>query len=308
MDVVTADGVLRQVDADSEPDLFWALRGGKGNAGIVTSMTFELLPLARIYGGASTSTGSTPPELLPAYAGWTATVPEACAPLCTAAAAAAPRHPRGAARSFTVQFCVAWPGEPGEGDALAPMREVAPPIADLVGELPCTDLDRVFNDPEHPVPAAERCLLLPGLPEGAIGTLLELAGPGAPTPLLAVALRHLGAALARPPEVPDAVGARDAAYLLQTVGVLAGPDAADVPGGLAAVRSAMEGWSTGASFVNLHGAPGDAADRARAWPTETYERLRRVKDRYDPAGLLRFGHSIQSAWRFPPPQRKVGVR
>jgi len=93
--------------------------------------------------------------------------------------------------------------------------------------------------------------------------------------------------------VPDAVGPRDAAYLLQTVGVLAGPHAADVPAAAAAVRSAMRSWSTGRTFVNLHGTPGDDADRALAWPAETYERLRQVKRRYDPAGLLRFGHAVR---------------
>jgi FAD/FMN-containing dehydrogenase len=297
MEVVTADGVLRHVDAESEPDLFWALRGGKGNAGIVTSMTFELLPLSRIHGGGLFFDGSHAPALLRAYAAWTATLPDAmCSALQLLRLPPYPDIPEPLRGRFTVQLCVAWPGDPADGDRLlAPMRAVAPAIVHLVGDLPYPELDRVFSDPEHPVPAAEGCLLLPGLPEGAIETLLELAGPGAPTPLLAVALRHLGGALARPPAVPDAVGARDAAFLLQTIGVLAGPHAADVPAGIAAVRSAMARWSTGGTFVNLHGTPGDDADRARAWPEATYQRLRRVKGRYDPAGLLRFGHAIAPA-------------
>jgi hypothetical protein len=172
------------------------------------------------------------------------------------------------------------------------MRAVAPAIADLVGELPYTDVDRVFQDPTHPVPAAESSLLLPDLPDGAIETLLGLAGPDAHTPLLFVALRHLGGALARRPATADAVGARDAAFLLQTVGILAGPHAPDVPGATAAVRSAMARWSTGHTFVNLHGTPGDETDRARAWPTGTYARLRQLKGRYDPADLLRIGHTV----------------
>ena len=298
MDVVTADGALRHVDAEHEPELFWALRGGKSNAGIVTSLTMELLPLTRLYAGSVYFDGAHAPVLLRAYADWTASLPE---PMCTALQLLRlppfPEIPEPLRGRFTVQLCVAWPGDPGEGERLvAPMRAVAPPIADMVGELPYTEVDQVFQDPPQPVPAAEGCLLLPGLPEGAIETLLELAGPSAHTPLLAVALRHLGGALAAPPAVEDAVGPRDAAYLLQMIGVLAGPHAADVPSGMSAVRSAMAGWSTGRTFVNLHGTPGDDADRARAWPSQTYERLRRLKAEYDPAGLLRFGHAV------PPPR------
>ena len=61
---------------------------------------------------------------------------------------------------------------------------------------------------------------------------------------------------------------------------------------MAATHAAMEPWGTGRTFVNLHGTPGDERDRARAWPAATYERLCRVKHRYDPAGLLRFGHAV----------------
>ena len=175
------------------------------------------------------------------------------------------------------------------------MRAVAPAFLDAIGEMPTTELDGVYRDPEHPVPAVEGCQLLPGLPEGAVDAILDLAGPGAHTPLLVVALRHMGGALAESPATEDAVGARDAEYLLQTVGILAGPHAADVAPATAAARSAMAPWSTGHTYVNLHGTPGDEADRARAWPADTYDRLRQVKGRYDPAALLRFGHAVLPA-------------
>jgi FAD/FMN-containing dehydrogenase len=294
MEVVTADGVLRHVDAGTEPELFWALRGGKSNAGIVTALTFELLPLARIYAGCAFYDGAHAAALLHAYANWTATLPDGmCTALQLLRLPPFPDIPEPLRGRFTVQLCAAWPGDPAEGERLlAPMRAVAPAIVDLIGEMPYAEVDRVFQDPQHPVPAAEECLLLPGLPEGAIGTLLELAGPDATTPLLVVALRHLGGALARPPAVEDAVGARDAAYLLQTVGILAGPHAPDVPAAMAAARAAMSPQSTRRTFVNLHGTPGDESDRALAWPAQTYERLLRVKRRYDPADLLRYGHAV----------------
>jgi FAD/FMN-containing dehydrogenase len=298
MDVVTADGLLRHVDAETEPELFWALRGGKGNVGIVTSMSFELLPLTRLYGGSVFFDGSHAAVLLRAYADWTTSLPDAmCTALQLLRLPPLPDVPEPLRGRFTVQLCVAWPGDPVEGERLvAPMRAVAPAIADMIRDMPYSEVDAVFHDPEHPVPATEGCLLLPAMPEAATATLLELAGPDARTPLLAVAVRHLGGALARPPAVPDAVGPRDAAYVLQTVGVLAGPHAEDVPAAAAALRAAVEPWSTGRTFVNLHGRPGDDADRARAWSGDTYERLRQVKGHYDPAGLLRFGHAV------PPPR------
>jgi FAD/FMN-containing dehydrogenase len=197
---------------------------------------------------------------------------------------------------FTVQLCVAWPGDGQQGERLlAPIRAVAPAAVDLIGDLPYTQLDTVFQDPQHPVAAAENGLLLADLSDAAIDALLAEAGPEASTPLLAVTLQHLGGALARTPSVEDAVGARQGRYVLHTVGILQGPHAAEVPSAGAALVSAMTPWSTGGTFLNMHGTPGDDADRARAWPDRTYQRLRRAKRRYDPDALLRFGHSVPPA-------------
>jgi FAD/FMN-containing dehydrogenase len=293
-DVVTADGRLRRVDAGTEPELFWALRGGKGNVGVVTSMEFGLVPLARIHGGSVFYPGAAAPELLAAYAEWTAGLPDrAASALQLVRLPPFPAIPEPLRGQFVVQLAVAFAGDAAEGEALlAPMRRAARPVVDTVGDLAPTDLDRVYQDPDHPVPAREGGLLLERLSPGAIRAVLELAGPGVASPLLLVGLRHLGGALARPPAVPDAVCTRDAAFLLQTVGVLAGPHAADVPAATAAVQRALAPYSTGRTAVNFHGTPGDAADRARAWTPEVYDRLRAVKQRHDPAGVLRSGHTV----------------
>jgi hypothetical protein len=147
------------------------------------------------------------------------------------------------------------------------------------------------------VPAAEGCLLLPDLSADAIDAMLEVAGPNAQTPLVIVGLRHLGGALSRPPAVEDAVGARDAAFLFQTIGMLAGPHAADVPAATAAAQVAMAPYSNGRTMVNLHGTPGDDADRARAWTPDHYARLRELRARLDPTDMLRFGHALTTAGR-----------
>jgi FAD/FMN-containing dehydrogenase len=296
-DVVTADGKLHHTSADTEPELFWALRGGKGNVGIVTSLQCELLPLSRIYGGAVFYPGDLASLLVPAYAEWVQTLPEQTGTaLQLLRLPPFPDIPEPLRGQFVTQLCVAHVGDPAEGERLlAPMRAAAPAIVDTVSDMAYADIDHVYSDPDHPVPAAEGCLLLRELSAEAVQTLLDLAGPQSQSPLLLVGMRHLGGALSRPSPVEDAICARDAAFLLQTVGILAGPHAAAVPTATVAVQAAMAPYSTGRTMVNLHGTPGDAADRARAWSPTTYDRLCQAKRHYDPQNLLRFGHAVVPA-------------
>jgi FAD/FMN-containing dehydrogenase len=295
LEVVTADGELHRVDAQTEPELFRALRGGKGNVGIVTSMTFELLPVTRIHGGGLVFPGERAADVLAAYAAWAPRLPDTVSTAVQLLRLPPfPDVPEPLRGRFVVRLSAAATGDAGEAARLlAPMRAVTPPILDAVGELPVTRIDDVYQDPDHPVPAEEGSQLLADLPDAAVRTLLDLAGPGADPPLLLVALRHLGGALARPATADgDAICARDARFLLQTVGVPAGPRAAEVTGAVAAVLTAMAPHSTGRTLLNLHGRPGDDADRARPWTPEVHDRLRRAKGRYDPANLLRSGHAV----------------
>ncbi|MGH3495916.1 MAG: BBE domain-containing protein [Nocardioidaceae bacterium] len=103
----------------------------------------------------------------------------------------------------------------------------------------------------------------------------------------------MGGALARPATVPDAISARDAAFCCLVIGMMAPPVAGLVPAAIDDVIGALAPWSTGRSMVNLHGTPGDDADRARAWTDGDLARLRRDKARYDPDNLFRFGHSVR---------------
>jgi hypothetical protein len=171
------------------------------------------------------------------------------------------------------------------------MRSVAAPIMDSLGEMPYTQVDSIHQDPVDPLPVRESCLLLDELTPRAVDALLSVAGPGADCPLLMVELRHLGGALARRPEGETAVGARDAGYLL-FLGVLMPSIADQVPGALGAAQAELAPYATGHTFVNLHGEPTSAEDRARPWTSETYARLRQVKAAVDPSNLFRFAHSL----------------
>ena len=292
-DVVTGDGEVHHVETGDGSELDWALRGGKGNVGIVTSMELELLDVADLYGGALFWPGALAPTLLTVFAEWVETLPEEfSASIGLLRLPPVPEVPEPLRGQFTVHLRVAYLGDDAEGERLlAPMRAVAPPMIDMVGRMPYTELDRIHMDPEHPVPFEEGGTLLRELAPDTIGAILDHAGPEATScPLLLVEVRLLGGALAR--GGTDAVSGRDAAYSLFAVGALMPPIAEAVPGAIRAVVGAMAPWSTGGTMVNFHGVPGDDADRARAWSGPTYQRLQRAKASYDPGNLLRFGHAV----------------
>lgn len=292
--IVTADGQLRTVSAQSDPDLFFAIRGGKASVGIVTSMTMELMPLSEIYGGSIFFDGQHAARLLDAYRTWAPSLPDATTttfkllrlpPL--------PGVPEPLREKLTVQLVVAHAGSEAEGAGLVePMRAVAPGIIDDIRQRPYREADQLHLDPQDPLPVSETSAQLHDLTPEAADALMAVAGPGVQSPLMMVELRQLGGMLARRPAVPDAVGARGAGYCLFLLGVLMPPFAGLVPGELAAATAAMAPFANGHTFVNLHGTPGSAADRARPWPPETYQRLLRVREAYDPSGIFQFGHSL----------------
>jgi len=291
-DVVTGDGQAHHVETGDGSELDWALRGGKGNVGVVTSMEVDLLDIQDLYGGAIFWPGALAPTLLTVFAEWVETLPDDfSASIGLLRLPPLPEVPELLRGQFTVHLRVAYLGDDAEGERLlAPMREVAPPMIDMVGRMPYAELDRIHMDPEHPVPFEEGGVLLRELVPDTIEAILDQAGPETQCPLLLVELRLLGGALSR--GRTDAVSGRDAAYSLFAVGALMPPIGEAVPSAIRQVVGAMAPWSTGGTMVNFHGVPGDDADRARAWSAPTYQRLQRAKASYDPANLLRFGHAV----------------
>jgi hypothetical protein len=291
-DVVTADGVQRHVDAGSCPDLFWGLRGGKDGLGIVTAMTIGLVPVDRFYGGCVYFPGEALPEVLRAYRDWTAELSDRTSTsLAVLRLPPAPQLPELLRARFLVQLRLAHVGDAEEGERLAaPMRALAPRVMDTLGERPVTAIDGVHQDPCHPMPTYERCTMMRELSPQVVDLLLHLVGPDAETAVLMVKLRQMGGALARPPAVPNAVTGWDADWSLFALGVLAPETEAAVPRDVDALVAAFAPHGTGTTFPNLHGVPGDAADRARAWSPDTARRLRELTITWDPDGMFRYGH------------------
>jgi FAD/FMN-containing dehydrogenase len=297
LDVVGADGRLRRASADSHPDLFWALRGGKGNFGVVVSMDVELVPLERLYGGGLYFEAGAAADALHAWARWTRTVPEEMSSSAMLAGypddPALPEPLRG---RYVAHVRVAYVGPAREGERLiAPLRGIGPRLMDTVGEMPYTEVGSIHHEPDEPVPAFDKSLLLRELDERAVDALLSLAGPDAGASYI-LELRHAGGALACPPADRGAVGGRDAAYTMFSASIIE-------PGRLEAIRRehavlhrTMRPWSTGGAVLNFMGIDDVASDRVRtAFAPADFARLGEVKAAYDPQNLFRVTHNIPPA-------------
>lgn len=294
VDLVTADGQLRQVTAESDPELFWAVRGGKGNFGVVVALEFELVPVSRLYGGGLFFPAEAAADVLHAYSRWLPTAPEEMSSSALLVQfPPIPEVPEIFRGKYIVNLRFAYTGTVEEGERLVqPLREIGSPVLDTLGELPYSDVATIYNDPTEPAPAYDSNMSLHTLDAGAIDTILALAGPDAGSPLI-VELRHLGGAYARPPAIPSAVGGRDAAFVLFAVCILQ-------PGQESAVRQAhehlhdkMRPWATGGTIYNLSGAADADPERVRlAFTPTVYARLAKAKATYDPENMFRLNHNI----------------
>ena len=292
VEVITpADGHLT-VTAESDPDLFWALRGGKGGLGVVTAVTVGLLPLAEVYGGALYFKATDVPAVLAAYAEWSPALPES-----TTASIALLRLPESdglpeAIRGQRVAHLrLASTDAPASAERqLATIRAVAAPLLDTIGTLPYDRIGTIHGDPVAPMPVANGSATLATLDAETIAALLATAGPQTDAPLSSVEIRTLGGAVARQAPVPNAVGGRSAAHLLN---VYAAPDPAlSDPERLAAVRSVLESvtqWRAPIELINFVGRANDTDAVLRSWSRDQNDQLDTIRAHHDPAGMFPYG-------------------
>jgi FAD/FMN-containing dehydrogenase len=284
--IVTADGAIRDVTADSDPDLFWAVRGGKASFGIVTELEFALMSVARFHGGSIFFPGDSAADVLHAWRRWAPTLTDdtttSIALLRLPPDPALPEPLRGRA---VVTLRVVHLGSAADGEAvLAPMRAAATPLLDLVADMPYAAVDAVSMDPVTPMPVHDRGVTVGALPAEAVDALLAVAGPDVPAPLAMVEIRQLGGAIAREPAVANAVAGRDAAFSIFAIGAPFGPPVEAVHAALDTVVAAVAPWTCG-GLLNFLGAA--TPERVgQLWDAPRRARLLAIRDRVDPTGLF----------------------
>ena len=291
-EVVTADGEAQRVDAGTEPELFWALRGGGGSYAIVTAVELELFEVGEVYAAALFWPVERAGEVLHAYRRWTQGLPDSvtsCGRLLQIPPLPdVPEPLRG--RAFVVVEAVVLAGEEEAGNVLGALRALGPEL-DTGAVVPVEALQMLHMDPPGPVPGAGDGWLLAELPSDAVDALVAAAGAGSGSPLLAVDLRHLGGALGVSSPGAGAADVLDGEFAVFAVGIA--PDAgarAKVMGHIDVVAERLAPWRAERAFRNFAETPRPAAAFDGE---ETLARLRRVKAAYDPQGLIVANHPVE---------------
>jgi len=290
VELVSADGIIRTVDAVNEPDLFWALRGaGRIGFGVVTAIEFDLFPVRSLYGGGIFYPASTTFEVLHAFRAWAPTLPEqTTTSLALLRLPDLPQLPEPLRGQFVVHLRLAHLGGVEDGERLlAPMRAVAPALIDTVAEMPYTAVDAIHSDPTDPFPVHHAGIVLRDLPAEAVDALIAVAGPHLEVPLAMVELRLLGGALARPVGAPNAVSGRGGAFSLLGIGPLLPGLEQVVPAVVRSVLDALEPFAApDVALPNFQGSLEATGGPYGPWSGTDAERLREIKNWYDPAGMF----------------------
>ncbi len=292
IELVDAAGEERRVDADNDPELFWAMRGAAGDFGIVTALEFELLPVSELFGGALFFPIERSAEVFEAWHSFIATAPDEVTSLARIMRfpplPEMPEPLRG--KSFAIVEAVALLPEAEATELLAPLRGMGAAM-DTFAVQPPAGIAGLHMDPPDPVPYANYGMLLGELTEGGIEAFLGAVGPDSGSGLLSIEIRHDGGAMGRTGEGHGAMNSLPGEFLMFGVGMVPEPAAmAPTKAWLAQMEAAMKPWDAG-RYLNFSD---ESEDIAVAYPPETVERLRAAKAKYDPENLFHANHPVVS--------------
>jgi FAD/FMN-containing dehydrogenase len=291
IELVIAGGEQIRVDADNEPDLFWALRGGGGSFGVVTALEFDLLPLSEIFAGALLFPAEQASEVLQGWREWTSGMPEAMTSVGRLMnfppIPEMPEPLRG--RSFAV-LEVIYCGDVSDGDELvAPLRKLGSAAMDTIQAEPPAGIAELHMEPPTPVPYTSESLLTHELPASAIDSLVKAVGPGSGSQLASVELRHGWGALSRAPQDAGALATLPGSFITFAVGFVPAPEAmAPNRAWLGAYKAALEPYDAGNYFNFVE----YSFDITQIFPPGILDRLREVKQHYDPENLFQSNHPV----------------
>ncbi|MBW8707047.1 Mitomycin radical oxidase [Streptomyces sp. MBT84] len=296
LDVVTADGELRRITPEGDPDLYWALLGGKGNFGVVTAIEFEVFPVTRFYGGGIYFRGNDLDRVLTAWRMWLPTVgDDMTSSIAVQRLPDLPALPEPLRGEFVVHLRIGYLGTATAGEKLlVPLRQAAPALLDLVGEKPVTSIGDIHLDPVGPMPYFDRCVCLTDFSEETAQALVELTGAKSNCTLTTVEIRALGGALDCEPQFPNSVPSRGLPYVVFAFAVGTLDRAEELETDLARVVDGLAPWVAERNMVNFL-SPSEATDTdgVRAvYGKERYDRLAAVKRHHDPNNVFRHNHNI----------------
>ncbi|HET7560736.1 MAG TPA: BBE domain-containing protein, partial [Limnochordia bacterium] len=293
VDLVTADGRLITADAKEHSDLFWGVRGGGGNFGVVTSFEFRVHPLPSVYGGMILHHLEDARDVLRFYREWAPALPAAMNTFVAFnTAPPAPFIPAELHGRRMLALAVVYAGDAAEGEALArPLLARRKPAFAHLGPLPYVVLQSMFDGA---APAGMqsywKSAYLPGLPDAAVDTLLQHAAT-LPQPMSAMHIHQMGGAVRRLGAGETAFVHRDAEYCLNLVASWFDP--AENEANIAWTRTcfdAVQPYSRGV-YVNFLGDEGEERVRA-SYGGDTYARLAALKAAYDPTNFFRMNQNI----------------
>ena len=287
--VVTGTGEVVDASAATNPDLYWALRGGKGGLGVVTEVELELVEIPALYAGSLLFAEEHIEQVVRGWVDFTASAPDdvttSIAIMRMPPLEVIPEPLRG---RTLVSLRFAYPGAADRGEALAaPLRALAPVYLDALGPLPVDQVGTIHGDPGEATPAWSSGLLLEPVDQDFVTTLLAAVGPEQQVPYVVVEVRHLGGATRVDVPEGSAVGGRSGAYTLVFVGV---PDPAlfteALPDLTDRIVASLDRWVAPVTTINFASHQATAEQYARAWSPEQSKRLATVRAAYDPHGLF----------------------
>ena len=288
VELVTADGKLTRTDAQHDPDLFWALRGGGGSFGVVTAIEFAVYPVEELYAGAMFFPFERSREVLHTWNEMLPSLPdELMSWACLMHLPELPFIPEPLRGNSFAVVLAAFLGDEDDGRRLLrPVRELGPAI-DTFSPVEPAALGGLAMDPPDPLPYRSTHRLLDDLSADAIDRLVDAAPRS--SQVAVVQVRHMGGALARPPMGAGARATLPGTTCMFALGMVTDPDAdATLRSSLSSLDSIFERYHAGyyPSFVE------EPADVRQYFDETTWNHLTRVKATYDPMDLFRGNHHV----------------
>lgn len=291
-EVVTADGRHLHVDAEHHPDLFWAIRGGGGNFGVVTRIRFRLRELPQFTGGILVLPAT--PEVIVGVTAASFAAPEELSTICNIMPAPPlPFLPKEMHGKLVIFGMLAFAGDHASAErALAPFRALATPIADMVKEQPYAAMYPPEDPDMHPS-AIGRTMFADGVDLSRATTILDWLSKS-DAALRVAQLRVLGGAAARVPDDATAYAHRSQPMLINVAAFYTGPEDREVRAKWVTEFAKVVQPDERGAYVGFLGSEGEARIRG-AFPGSTWDRLRKVKATYDPTNLFHLNQNIPPA-------------